>query len=183
MIWLRQHESRSHNFCSARDVVLINRCANLPPFLARDKLNFNFVGWTFLMLCIGVNNLREKPGWNSTILLNERVMSVHDLSTDFQIALNMAMLNFGKTKEGLLNTISGRWSNRSASRCYKLFYLTSCVSSTYVMLVLTPIGHFMWSLSLLSCSKNTMSTNRAFIIKKANTEESLNSFKSLATLA
>lgn len=48
------------------------------------------------------------------------------------------------------------------------------------MFVLTPSGHSTCSLSLLSCNKNTTSTNKALNIKKAKTDLFRNSIKSRA---
>lgn len=60
---------------------------------------------------------------------------------------------------------------------------TSEVSSMYVMFVLTPNGHWTLMLSLFSCSKKTIRTKRAFIIKKAKTDLFLSSLRSVAILA
>ena len=53
----------------------------------------------------------------------------------------------------------------------------------YVMLVLTPSGQSTWSISLLSCSKKTISTNNALNMKKANTDLFLSSMRSAAIRA
>lgn len=58
--------------------------------------------------------------------------------------------------------------------------VTSCVVSSYVIFVRTPNGHLTCKLSLFSCNKNTINTNRALIMKKANTELFRSSFKSAA---
>lgn len=60
---------------------------------------------------------------------------------------------------------------------------TSAVSSMYVMLVLTPSGQSTWSMSLLSCSKKTISTNKALNMKKANTDLFRSSIRSAAIRA
>lgn len=60
---------------------------------------------------------------------------------------------------------------------------TSAVSSMYVMLVLTPSGQSTWSISLLSCSKKTIRTNKALNMKKANTDLFLSSMRSAAIRA
>lgn len=57
---------------------------------------------------------------------------------------------------------------------------TSEVSSTYVTFMRGANGHKMCSLSLLSCSKKTISTNKALNMKKANTDLFLSSIKSRA---
>lgn len=51
------------------------------------------------------------------------------------------------------------------------------------MFVLTPSGHLTWIWSLLSCSKNTIRTNNALNMKKANTDLLRSSIKSDAILA
>ena len=65
----------------------------------------------------------------------------------------------------------------------RLLEVTSCVVSSYVMLVLTPKGHLTWMLSLFNWSKNTIKTKRALIMINPNTEESRSSFKSFAIRA
>lgn len=61
--------------------------------------------------------------------------------------------------------------------------LTSDVSAIVVIFVLTPIGQSKWSLSLFSWSKNTMSTNRALIMKNEKTDLFRSSIKSDAIRA